>query len=602
MAVRQKRTWSYEYSLRTSLYDRRLATEGRNLSNACLGVIAWGQCLYDPGNPAFSYFGLGEAVAALAFTLAVPQFIKPIYRMRLEARRVRILHIYGLAFGGAAFALIGGLLPHLPVPRSAPFAYPVVWEMAGGCLFAIAFGLLAFGSIVPLTARAGRVRSFAQAVARFLTVAQPADHVEFVEQELADNFERLTRFANFIDRFEEPSAFFVFTNRRAIEDGQFAHSLLRIASDARLCRTIVDRTPWLAADILRTIDEKRIRCRAAERMIQEIALQAIVSDESMMDRESGYGGFSNAPVLAESLFGSAFIATTYRPLQWLSIGFGEPTTHRLIRRFNMAAELLLTTSLKGDDFWQPHAHYDIAHVYKRMFESLRWGAPEAINVDVLVAMTSGASGRMVQIRTALGGLPAADRVLLYKIDDRQQWGENLVEVYANLANELLETIANGFSGIDDRFWTFAIDFWHKVFPFYENELAGLDPFQQRLALHIRAKVAENMDGWYPALTRVVLAIHGPHGPPPPVRQRSAYVVFGDIFYEQLRLGLPRLAADKPEKLDDFMPPSVTYDAATNTLTRTFTSGTERQTVLAALEVGLVDPYDRATWLAADQAP
>ncbi|PZN93342.1 MAG: hypothetical protein DCF29_26460 [Alphaproteobacteria bacterium] len=565
-------------------------------------MIAWGQCAYDPGNPAFSYFGLGEAAAALAFTLAVPQFIKPIYRMRLAARRIRTLHIFSLAFCGAAFSLIGGLLPHIPIQRDFPLAYPAIWEMAGGVLFAVAFGLLAFGSIVPLTARAGRVRSFAQAVAHFLTIAQPADHVEFAEQELASNFERLTRFANIVDWFQEPSAFFLFTHRRAIEDGQFAGSLLRIASDPRLCRTIVDRTPWLAADLVRMIDEKRIRCRAAERLIQEIALQAIVSNESMLDREAGYGGFSNAPVLADSLFGSSFIAQTYRPMHWLSIGFSEPITRPLVRRFNMAAKQLLATSLKDGEFWQASAHYDVSEIYKRMVQDLRLASPEAINIDTLVSVTSGVKDRMRAVRTALASLPVAERQLLYKIDDRQQWGENLVEVYAELANELLETISNDFSGLDDRFWSFAIDLWHSVFPFHENEIAGFDPFQQRLALHIRAKVTENMEGWYPALTRLILAVQGPHGPPPRIQRRSAYVIFGDLFYTQLRTGLPRLAAGNPEKLNDFLPPSVAYDTVTNTLTRTFTGGTQRQTALAALELEPVDLYDRAIWLDADRAP
>lgn len=566
------------------------------MSNACLGIIAWGQCAYDPGNPTFSYFGLGEAVAALAFTLAVPQFIKPIYRMRLAARRIRTVYIFSLAFAGSMFALVGGLMPHLPVQREFLIFYPLFWEMAGGILFVVAFALLAFGSVLPLTAREGRVRSFAQAAAYFLTIAQPADHVEFAEQELAHNFERLTRFANFVDWFEEPSAFFIFKHRRAIEDGQFAGSLLRIMSDARLCRTIVERTPWLAVNLVQTIEQKHINCRAAERLVQEIALQAIVSDDSMLERESGYGGFSTAPVLTDSLFGSAFIARAYRPLHWLSIGFGEPITRPLARRFNMAAKLLLATSLKQGDYWQPAAHYDVAQLYKRMLQNLRWEAPEAVNVEVLVAVTSGATERMQQIRTALASLPVMDRRLLYKADDRQQWGENLVEVYADLANELLETVANRFGGIDDKLWTFAIDFWHNAFPFHETEPAGFDPFQQRLALHISAKVAQNMEGWYPALTRVILAVHGPHELPRPDQRRTAHVIFGDLFYNQLRSGLPELSASKPEKLDDFIPPSVTYDAMTNALTRTFTSGTERKTELDNLAIGIVDLYDPATWL------
>lgn len=564
-------------------------------------MAALGLCTYDPAAPSFSYFGIGEAVAALAFTLAVPQFIKPIYRMRLSARRIRILYIFTLAFVGAGFALIGALLPHLPIRRDFLMAYPVVWELLGGTLFAIAYGLLAFGSVLPLTARAGRVRGFAQAVAYFLTIAQPADHVEFAENELADNFERLTKFANFVDRFREPSAFFDFTHRRQIQDGAYAVSLLRIASDHRLCRTMVERTPWLAADLFRTIDEKRIRCQAAERLVQEIALQAISSNDSMLERESGFGGFSTAPVLAEALFGSAFVANNYRPLQWLSIGFEEPISRPFVRRFNMAAELLLKTSLKGGEFWQPSAHYAVAELYKRMFTNLRRGPAEAISTDVLVSLTMGVRERFRQMRTALRALPPAERRLLYKENDAQQWGENLVEVYADLAKDLLEAIANEFDGVGDKFWDFGISFWHLAFPFHESEPEGFDPFQQRLALHLKAKVADNMKGYYPAVTRLMLAVQGPHGGPPSFEKRTAYVILGDIFYDQLRTGLPRLMADNPGKLGDYLPPSVSYDLAEHKVTRTYISGDQRQTDLNTLQIGLIDLYDPGTWLEADRA-
>lgn len=564
-------------------------------------MAALGLCAYDPANPAFSYFGIGEAAAALAFTLAVPQFIKPIYRMRLVARRIRILYIFTLAFVGAGFVLIGALLPHLPIQRDFLLAYPVVWELLGGALFAVAYGLLAFGSVLPLRARPGRVRNFAQAVVHFLTLAQPADHVEFAEHELAANFVRLTKFANFVDRFEEPSAFFDFTHRSQVEDGEYAQSLLMITSDHRLCRTMVERTPWLAAHLIRLIDQEKIQCPAAERLIQEIALQAIVSNDSMLAREAGFGGFSTAPVLAEALFSSAFLAENYRPLHWLSIGFDEPITQPLVKRFNMAAKMLLNTSLNQRNFWQSSAHYDVADIYKRMFTSLRSTPVDGIRIDVLIALTSGANERAQQIRTTLESLPSKYRRKLYKENDQHRRRDNIIEVYANMANDLLESIANDFQGIDDRFWSFAIGLWHDTFPFHQNETAGLDPFQQRLALHLKAKVTDNMQGWYPAITRLILAVQGPHGGPPIIERRSAYVILGDLFYDQLRTGLPKLAKDMPDKLSDYLPPSVTYDLASNTLTRTYIRGNQRQTDLNALQIGLVDLYDQRTWLEPDQA-
>jgi hypothetical protein len=50
----------------------------------CLGIGALGLCAYDPRQPFAIYFSLGDAIAALGFTLAVQQLLKPIYLFRLE--------------------------------------------------------------------------------------------------------------------------------------------------------------------------------------------------------------------------------------------------------------------------------------------------------------------------------------------------------------------------------------------------------------------------------------------------------------------------------------------------------------------------------------
>lgn len=66
--------------------------------NPCLGFEALGRCAYDPSNPQAIYFSLGEAIAALAFTLAVQQLLKPVYRFRLSARYLSLPKLYGLVF------------------------------------------------------------------------------------------------------------------------------------------------------------------------------------------------------------------------------------------------------------------------------------------------------------------------------------------------------------------------------------------------------------------------------------------------------------------------------------------------------------------------
>lgn len=56
----------------------------------CTGIAWLGLCNYDPASPSPNYFMLGNAVTALAFTLTVQNFLKPIYIFRLAIRHVTI--------------------------------------------------------------------------------------------------------------------------------------------------------------------------------------------------------------------------------------------------------------------------------------------------------------------------------------------------------------------------------------------------------------------------------------------------------------------------------------------------------------------------------
>src|ERR1700730_13978160 len=80
----------------------------------CLGLSILGLCSYNPAQPTPVYFTLGNAIAALALTLAVQQLLKPIYIFRLRAYRLKIIYFVFLVFLGFACAVVAMLLPNLP--------------------------------------------------------------------------------------------------------------------------------------------------------------------------------------------------------------------------------------------------------------------------------------------------------------------------------------------------------------------------------------------------------------------------------------------------------------------------------------------------------
>jgi len=126
-----------------------------DLMHTCLGIELLGLCSYDPGKPFSVYFSLGEAVSALAFTLAVQQLLKPIYQFRLEARYLSLSRLYLCVFFGLGAVFIAALLPNLGFAHTGPWGYPITWEFLGAILFGLAYGSVAWAIVAPVSRATG---------------------------------------------------------------------------------------------------------------------------------------------------------------------------------------------------------------------------------------------------------------------------------------------------------------------------------------------------------------------------------------------------------------------------------------------------------------
>jgi hypothetical protein len=122
----------------------------------------------------------------------------------------------------------------------------------------------------------------------------------------------------------------------------------------------------------------------------------------------------------------------------------------------------------------------------------------------------------------------------------------------------------------------------------------MTPFQQRLALKIVDKLKDNMRGYYPAICRVLLSCIGPYQHQTAQLNRTAFNILKDAVYSELQR-FPQLAASKPDKIADYLPDHVTYDAVTNRLAHTYHGGNPIITDLSTLNLGavsLIDPTIR----------
>ncbi len=73
-----------------------------------------------------------------------------------------------------------------------------------------------------------------------------------------------------------------------------------------------------------------------------------------------------------------------------------------------------------------------------------------------------------------------------------------------IVDEALNAIANNFRGFDDPFWILLMDVMRETFNSIGAEPDGMTPFQQRLTLKLVHKLKDNMNGYYPAILRVLL--------------------------------------------------------------------------------------------------
>ena len=370
----------------------------------CLGLSILGMCSYNPAQPSPVYFSLGNAIAALGFTLAVQQFLKPIYLFRLRAYGLRLRYVLVVIFIGFFCAVVATVLPNLPISHSSFFEYPIVWELIGGLLISAAYGVIAFISLIPARIYDFNLIPFVRAASLLLSAAEDADRVSFAEDLLSGirNIERLITYAYAWQRAENyavaleferlrgigaplqiqgrpppVSAFYEFAHRKELERARFAGTFLRIISDPQFCSVLVRKCAWLTAPILEQISEKGIHTNQAEAFVQEIARQAILNDDSLMAKEVSYEGFRAVPVLSNSLFGNWFMLTQYNPLEKMNFGSSKELSDGYVSRLSGASRMMLRTAIRNDDYWPQRYMFSVERAYENLSQYLSSGASGA---------------------------------------------------------------------------------------------------------------------------------------------------------------------------------------------------------------------------------
>ncbi len=549
-----------------------------------------------------SFVGItvGNAVAALAFTFAIQQFLRPIHLFRLRSQGLPINVFYIAIFIAAGFVFAGNFVRSFEILPSSNHLFASILEYVGAALFIVSYlGVAFIATIRPRFSRRNAI-PFTQAAFSLMSKAKEEDYVRFFH-DIVHNITEIFELAKFNEQYrfagigrERPSAFFDFIHRHTIERSAYAGDLLSMLSDSRFCKAIITHDSTAVVQLLAKISHGRLHSSKGQRMIQELARQSILLDSSMLEREVGYHGFSHIGLFLESMFGDSFIVRSYKPLNKISAFYDVDISHRFVERLSAAVQQVWKTG--AGEIWHPQSVYDVARLLDSLSSTIRsleekdttqWRLSAPIP-RILQTIVEASNKEILELTTE-------ERRSLYKPDEETSAHEHIASLTAEIIFDYFCNISNGFLGFEDKQWVGALDVFGEVFPSGDTQPAGLDPIQQHLALRIIGKVRDNMIGYYPAITRLLLAVIGPYGSRNG-KSNSAFQLLEDAFYFELRR-FSALAIESPEKVSDYLPPNVRFQKEQSVLVHryAFNSGI-RETNLNKLNLGGVDFYDKSRFV------
>lgn len=550
---------------------------------ACFGLSFIGTCKYDPSAPANIYFTLGDAVAALSITLLIPQFLKPVYTLRLAIRRFPISHIYSTVFLGSFAVLIAAILPNLGAQKwLGILGYPIFWEIVGASLFAIAYASLAYAFIKPAPIRPGALQKYAGISAEIISQGNERDYIDLIE-DLEFNMPALSRAAS-RPLMHRRTAFYDFTYRNQLKDASYASALLHIISDPHFCSTLVSRAPWRAAKIIQILSDRTFSSAAAKRFVQELFRQSILTSQSMIGRESEYVGFRAAPILSKALYENDFCNHYYEPFGGLNHKDFDKIDLSGIRKINYASALNIKAAFEADNCWDAMNWKRMQECYSSIFDrvkNIRGNSSEEIYFRIEVK--SGVCELIKLTHEYLSKQEGETLKGLYQSPTRS-FDDNIIAEVAEIAFDAISSIANNFDGWDDPFWNYALGILRDVFDSPAKPPADITPLQQRVLLMLGEKLKENMEeALYPALMRVLIAYVGPYKVRVAGSKQDASSILQDMTYFEIKK-LKALSETHPEASEKFLPKTVSFDKLNNILTFHFRFSGSETTDLNTIDV------------------
>lgn len=552
---------------------------------ACLGISALGECNYNPGNPAVVYFTLGDAIAALVFTIAVPQFLQPLYRLRLNVRLLTVEFVYAVVFIAVVCVVWASILPNLPIKDRGFFTYPFVYELLATALFVTAYAAIVIGSVLPIKITTRNVERFTKKFVNYVANNPKVEYASLTD-DVARNFVSIAKIAGDAEEFRDMSPFREFSDRKRLMAKQYAMHLMDILADEQVVSTFVEHRPFACLKILRQISEEQLSSRHVRFFVQRISTIAIQSPNSLMARESGYVGFSRLSLFSSALFENPFILENCSPFEFMRI---DSSATGALERFCSAVDLAWKTSLDEGIIYSRHL-YAIKHAIEGVHRDIRRREIEEKKyIDGSYALVSLMNTIVRETRVHVEESGYNPHLFLRNLGSLP---EDYVSVAAGIITDLVQIVANDFSGVSDQAWNRITVIVTDVFPRSES-MPGVDALQQNVAVKLLDEMANNERGYYPATSRVLIGLLGPFKEEYK-SEDNAFALFVRCFYDRYEKILTRMQSDR--KFGDHMtPPNVSVDHYSGSVTHHYFRGSSETTKVRGRDFAPIDLLQPSHW-------
>ena len=516
-------------------------------------------------SPGVTYFSIGEAAATLAVFFTVTQFLRPVYKFRISVGYLRIFHINALLIGTFVSVLLATLIPNVGLSSIPVVGYPVFWEFLGGLQFFVAVCALMAVVSTPAKFTHQNHHRFFVGIAQTIARSNPEELAD-LSREISSNASALFSAGNQLRRYQDPSAFVLFSRRREIEFFSTAVSILEVLSDETFCRIAVTKNPFCAFHLIRAAKMEPNYARAGGPLISTLLEQAINDETSILHREKDFSGLGHFKEFFNHTFSDySFIEGDYHPLSRWHFDIDSITANKINRLTNAFYEAtkgyLLTDNTMNEAMALKNAFHAFGYLMRDLISELE-------SPDV--------TGRRQQEISldAFKIIHGLDQVIRLVSEHANTDGRDFVEetynpskdfsifgAIANAAFEIFQTLSQ-YRKHEDKIRQIAINLWHCIYSFGDPNSRALTQIQKRFEFLIVKKLDQNFVGRHPALLWLLIKVTSLNNPDIPSNAEEA---FEKKFCQILQKKLPAAVREHREVVLKMLPINATYIELTNEL-------------------------------------